>query len=88
MLLEMGVGVPQRTWIAFPSNFKRRIRLQDAANTSGLCQTGLGSKRNWNIPEIPLVLHAFKAWVQQALGGKQAIKKLMILILGKKIVVT
>lgn len=73
--MGMGLGVPQRTWIAFPSNFKRRIKLQDVGNTSGLCQTGLGSRRNWNIPEIPLVLHDFKAWVQQALGGKQANKK-------------
>lgn len=36
---------------------------------------GPGRRRNQNIPEIPVVLHAVKAWVQQALGGKQANKK-------------
>lgn len=68
-------------------------QLQEDHQTSGCWKhqwslpAGPGRRRNQNIPEIPVVLHAFKAWAQQALGGKQANKKVHDPYFGKNIVV-
>lgn len=72
---------PQRTWVAFP---RRIIRLQDDGNTSGLCQLGQEAEESGMFQKFPLVLHAFKAWLQQALGGKEAKKKVNSPYLGEK----
>lgn len=85
MLLEMGVGlgVPQRTWITFPSNFKRIIRLQDAGDTSGLCQLVQEVEETGIFQKFLQCYMLSKPGVSRLWEENKQIKNLTILILGK-----
>lgn len=83
MGMGVGLGTPQRTWIAFPSNFKRIIRLQNAGNTSGLCQLVQDVEETGIFQKFLLCYMLSKPGFSRLWEENKKIKKIMILISGR-----